>query len=110
MEPGWGGNLTLALVSALAAIGFVAGASRLRFARAPGIAVAAIIAGYVTLLVVAGAYVAACSSCTSHISDDSSRVIDLFVAILWGGLFTAGIVLCISAGSLAATLWRRLLR
>lgn len=108
MEPSWGGNLTLALVSALAALGFVAGASRLRFARAPAIAIGTIIAGYVALLAVTGTYVAACPGCTSHISYDSSRGFDLFVAILWGALLTAGIVLCISIGSFAATLWRRL--
>ena len=110
MNASWGGNLTLGLICALAALGFVAGASSARFPQAPRIAGLAIAAGYVVLLGITAAYAAACPGCTSHISYDSTRPIDLIAAVFWGGIFTAAIVLCISAGSIASTAFRRLLR
>ncbi len=110
MEASWGGNLTLGLISALAALGFVAGASNARFPRAPWIAAAAVVMGYFALLAVTGGWVAACAGCSSHISYDSARWLDLYAAIFWGGLFTAGIVLSVSVGSLVSTAVRRLFR
>lgn len=82
----------------LTVLGFLAGAARARLPRAPYIAAFAIIIGYVALLVVTGAWVGACPSCSSHVSYDSSRAIDLMAAILWGGVFTFSILLFILLG------------
>jgi len=100
--------LTLSIVVTLAALGFGAGVASACFPRAPWIVAGVVMAGYVVLLIVTSVYTAACTSCTSHISYDSSRPIDLVVAVFWGALFTAGIVLCTAAGTLSATLFRRL--
>ena len=82
----------------LMVLGFLAGAARAKLPRGPYIAAFAIIIGYVALLVVTGGWVAACPGCTSHISYDSSRAIDLMAAILWGGAFTFSILLFILLG------------
>ncbi len=102
--------ITFSLVSALAALGFGAGLARAWLPRAAGLAVAAIVIGYLALLAVTAGWVAACSGCASHISYDSARWLDLYAAIFWGGLFTAGIVLSVSVGSLVSTALRRLFR
>ena len=83
----------------LMVLGFLAGVARLRVPRAPGLAASAIVAAYVALLAVTGGWVAACPGCTSHISYDSARPVDLFAAIFLGGLFTAAIILFISLGT-----------
>src|SRR3972149_6755945 len=82
----------------LMVLGFLAGAARVKVSRAPAIAATVVIAGYVALLAVTGGWVAACPSCSSHISYDSARGLDLIAAIFWGVFFTAGIVLFISLG------------
>ncbi|MGB2695686.1 MAG: hypothetical protein WBD55_10940 [Dehalococcoidia bacterium] len=43
---------------------------------------------FVVLLAVVGVWVAACPGCDSYNSYDSTRVLDLYVAFLWGGMFT----------------------
>jgi len=106
----WETALMLSIVAALAWAGFIAGASSGRFPRAPWIAAGAVVAGYAVLIVVTGVYTAACTSCGAHMSYDSARSVDLVLAVFAGALLTAGIVLCISVGSLSATLFHRLLR
>ena len=106
----WETALLLSIVAALAWAGFIAGASSGRFPRAPWIAAGAVVAGYAVLIGVTGVYTAACTSCGAHMSYDSARAVDLVLAVFAGALLTAGIVLCISIGSLGATLFRRLLR
>lgn len=43
---------------------------------------------FVVLLAVVGVWVAACPGCDSYNSYDSTRVLDLYIAFLWGGAFT----------------------
>ena len=93
----------------LAIAGFLAGTVMAKFPRAPAIVAGFAVAAYVVLVVVAGVWVAACPGCTSYISYDSSRPIDLFVAIFWGGLLTAGVVLLTSLG-MGISLFARWLR
>jgi len=106
----WEWALGFAVVSALALTGFVAGVARPWLARIATLFVAGVAVGYAALLVVTAAYAATCSGCASHISYDSSRPADLTAAMLWGGLFTAGIALCAWVGAESATLFRRLVR
>jgi hypothetical protein len=81
-----------ALVS-LAVLCVIAGALRVRYPTAPVIATYALIGLWLAVLALTGIWVAACpSDCESWQSYDSTRWIDLYMAVLWGGLFTAGLI------------------
>lgn len=95
-------------VGVLCAAGFVAGLARLKSRRAPAIAGSVIVAGYLMLLAVTGIWVAACPGCTSHISYDSARPVDLIMAFFWGALFTTGIIMFILLGAGVSTAVGRL--
>lgn len=93
----------------LAIVGFLAGTGMAKFPLAPTVVAGFAVAAYVVLVILAGAWVAACPGCTSHTSYDSSRIIDLAVAVLWGGILTAGVVLLTSLG-MGISLFARWLR
>lgn len=84
----------------LMVLGFLAGAARGWLPRAPRVAIIETVAGFAALLAVTIAWVVACPGCTSHVSYDSSRAIDLMAAVLWGGTFTLAILLFVRLGSL----------
>ena len=88
----------------LMVLGFLSGALRGKLPRAPRIAIIVTVAGFAGLLAVTAGWVAACPGCTSHISYDSTRSVDLFAAIFWGGLFTFGILLFIRLGGIVSVL------
>ena len=82
----------------LAIVGFLAGTAITKLPRAPAVVAGFALATYLVLVILAGVWVAACPGCTSHTSYDSSRWLDLTLAILWGGLLTAGVILLTSLG------------
>ena len=93
----------------LAIAGFLAGTAMAKFPRAPTIVAGLAVAAYVVLVIVAGVWVAACPGCTSYTSYDSSRTLDLAIAVLWGGILTAGVVIFTSLG-MGISLFARWLR
>lgn len=108
MDSEW--SLAFGIVISLAALGFVAGLGKPVLANAARTVVVLVAFGYVTLLVVTGIYVAACPGCTSHLSYDSARIIDLIAAIFWGAVFLTGIVALTWLGSATSSVLRRLFR
>lgn len=82
----------------LAVAGLLAGVVSSRFRRAPAVIVGFTMAGYFAIVILAGSWVAACPGCASHTSYDSSRWLDLAIAVLWGGILMAGVVLITSLG------------
>jgi len=88
-------------------LGFVAGIFKSRFPLAARIFTLAVVAGYVAILALAGAWVAACPRCESHQSYDSTRALDLIMAFMWGGLFLLSILAFIRIGDAIATFVQR---
>jgi hypothetical protein len=78
-------------------LGFLAGVLGTRVPRVPTIAFAAAILGYVTLITVTGAWFAACTDCESRYVE-STRQFELIMAIVWGAVLTAGIIIFTSLG------------
>ena len=93
----------------LAIAGFLAGTAMAKFPRAPAVVIGFTGAAYVVLVILAGVWVAACPGCTSYTSYDSSRGLDLAIAVLWGGILTAGVVIFTSLG-MGISLFARWLR
>lgn len=93
----------------LAVVGFLAGTVMAKFPRGPAVVVGFAAAAYVVLVILAGVWVAACPGCTSYMSYDSSRTLDLAIAVLWGGILTAGVVIFTSLG-MGISLFARWLR
>lgn len=100
----------LIAVSVLAGVGFLGGLARPKISATPAAVSMGVVIGYVLLLTVTGGWVTACPGCTSFVSYDSSRSLDLGVAIFWGAIFTAGIVLCTWLGAGIGALARRIAR
>ena len=94
-------------VGALCATGFVAGLAKPLSRSAPFVASSIVIAGYLILVAVTGAWVAACPGCAAYMSSDSARPLDLLLAAFYGGLFTAGIIVAIVLGVSVSTLVRK---
>ena len=87
--------------------GFLAGTAWPRHRSAPWIAALAVVAGYVIVLVMAGAWYAACPGCAGYGGGDSTRELDFWLAIYGGAVFTFGVLLFIALGAALAAILRR---
>jgi hypothetical protein len=87
-------QIALPVLIGLAVLSVVAGAMRAKYPTAPVIATYALIGLWLGVLALAGIWVAACpgSDCESWQSYDSPRLLDLYMAFFWGGLFTVGLI------------------
>jgi hypothetical protein len=92
-------ELVLAVAGAAALLGFLAGLARPRTPAAPIAATALIIAGYIIIVIAAGAWAAECRGCDGWVGSDSSRVADFQSAIFVGAILAAAIVAVIWAGA-----------
>lgn len=108
METYWA--IALGAAGAVALAGFVAGLFRPKRRDAPFIAITAVVAGYVGVVALAGGWYAACSDCTSKVSYDSTRIADLWLAMLWGAVLTVGIIIAVYAGMAISALYMRFSR
>jgi len=97
-------------IGILSVLGFFSGLVWRRYRLAPAVATGLIVLGYLTLLAVTGLWVLDCRDCTAWISDDSSRVADLYVALVLGGFVTAGIIAVTWLGALLSSVYSLLLR
>jgi len=105
MEPEWFWGLII--VGALGALGLAVGLARYLL---PGVALwfrLAVVASYVLLLGVTATYVAVCPGCTSRMSYDSARSLELVLAIFWGVPSLAMILASVWLGQWSASLVRR---
>jgi hypothetical protein len=87
-------------------LGFLAGLLWPR-SRAPFVAAAAIVMGYFVLIAVTGIWYAACRECEAYQSYDSTRLIDLYMAILFGAILAAGALLFVWLGTVIGLAARR---
>jgi hypothetical protein len=100
----------IAIVAAVAALGFIAGLMGIRYAKAPWIATGLILLGYGVLVAVSIGWYESCRNCESAFSYDSTRGLEVLLALVWGFFVAAPIIAIIWLGALLSRVFVHLRR
>ena len=100
----------ITVTSTLAALGFSAGAIGARYPKAPWIATAVVLAGYVVLVAISIGWYENCRNCESWRSYDSTRGLEVLLAVFYTPFVAAPIIAIIWLGALLSRVFVQLRR